>query len=479
MFHLKKFTARCFQVLAFGIIHLATVSCQAQLPVRLALETHQPAVKMPADFLGLSFEMQRVLADTNGNYFFSPTNRALIATFRTLGIKNLRVGGNTADRPTVPTPSRADVDHLFAFAKEADVKVIYTLRLNHGDIESVVKMADYISRHYKKQLDSFAIGNEPNVFSTNYEFYISEWKRYAAAITGPTNVPDAMFCGPGVSPGHEKWSARFAADLAGDRHVAFISQHDYPGGDARKVTNAVAACDRILAPEMDEHYAKFTANFLPAVHSNGFTCRFEEANSFYDGGALDVSDTFASALWALNFQWWLAAHGVSGINFHTGDKVAARDENKPCLYATFWTSARGYNVHPIGYAEKMFALGCRGILMDVAIENAHGLNMAAYAVDDNKNFFITILNREHGPAARAAQIKLATGVPFNSGRIMFLTTSTGDVSTKTGITLGDATIGDDATWTGKWTSLPQADASGDFTFTLPAASAALINFSAQ
>ena len=92
--------------------------------------------------------------------------------------------------------------------------------------------------------------------------------------------------------------------------MKFISQHDYPGGDARKVTDPAAARDKILSPAMDEHYAKFAENFVPAVASNGLACRLEEANSFYDGGATEVSDTFAAALWALNYQWWWAAHGI-------------------------------------------------------------------------------------------------------------------------------------------------------------------------
>jgi len=465
-----NFPARVGLALAF-----AALFCQAQSPVSLTLNPHRPDLKVPADFLGLSFEMQRVLADTNGGHYFSATNQALIATFHTLGIKNLRVGGNTADRPTVPVPSAADVAELFAFAKAAGVKIIYTLRLNQGQLAEAVTRVDDIAQHYLPQLDCFAIGNEPNVFSTNYEVYITQWKRYAAAITAPGHLPAARFCGPSVSPGHEKWSARFAADLAGNPHLAYVSQHDYPGGDARKATNAAAARDRLLSPAMDEHYAKFTANFLPAVHANGFICRYEEANSFYDGGALDASDTFASALWALNFQWWLVTHGVSGINFHTGDKVAARDENKPCRYATFWTTARGCNVHPIGYAEKLFALGSLGSLLDVALGNAQALNLSAYAVQDPTNIWVTLINREHGVGARAAGIKLAAGTPFRSGRILWLTAPAGDVAAKTGITLGGAGIGDDGGWSGQWMPLPPADAAGNFKFLLPAATAALVH----
>ncbi len=472
---------RYFCVIAFfcGGILISGTNGLAQMPVAVTLNPHAAGPEIPADFVGLSFEMQRVLADSNGNHFFSATNRALIATFKMLGIKNLRVGGNTADRPTLPVPAETDVDNLFAFATAADLKVIYTLRLNHGELATAVKMANYISGKYPSQLDCFAIGNEPNVFSTNYDVYIAEWKRYAAAITAPTNVPGAKFCGPSVSPGHEKWAVRFAAELAAGGQLKYISQHDYPGGDARKFANAAeAAREKILSPAMAEHYAKFAANFVPAVISNKLAFRFEEANSFYDGGALDASDTFASALWALDYQWWWAAHGMSGINFHTGDKVAARDENKPCRYATFWTTTNGFNIHPIGYAEKMFSLGSRGKMIPVEISGAaNNLNFSAYAVlGDDKIFYVTLLNKTHGANATNVAVSIAVGEAggFAQGEILRLATPDGDGARKTGVTLGGAEITEEANWNGKWDKLSFDRRGLAIVVKVPAASAAVV-----
>ena len=466
-------------VLSLGEIAAPLSTCHAGVPVSVTIDSQTPGAEIPADFPGLSFEMQRVLADTNGNHFFSAKNKNLVATLKTLGIKNLRVGGNTADRPTLPVPAEADVDNLFAFAKAADLKVIYTLRLNHGEVDAAVKMANYISRKYKKELDCFAIGNEPNVFSTNYAVYIAEWKYFAAQITVPKNSPAAKFCGPSVSPGHEKWSAQFANELAGGGQLKFISQHDYPGGDARKfATNAIGARETILSADMEKHYAKFAANFVPTVISNGLAFRFEEANSLYDGGALDASDTFASALWALNYQWWWANQGMSGINFHTGDKVAARDENKPCRYATFWTVTNGFNIHPIGYAEKMFSLGSRGKMLPVKISSAQtNLNVTAYAIlGADKNYYLTLINQTHG--ATATDLTVSIGIKnidgWKHGQIIRLTAPAGDVAAKTGVTLGGAEITDDAKWNGQWQDFFEPFEKHAFTVELPAASAAVV-----
>ena len=467
----------CF---ATALVMSTAPLCRPQSPVIIQLLPQTSNSAVSPDFVGLSFEMQYVLADTNGNHFFSTKNEPLIAAFKTLGIKSLRVGGNTADRPTLPTPNETDVDNLFAFAKAADVKIIYTLRLNEGSRDAATQIANYIMRHYARQLECFATGNEPNVFSKEYAPYLAEWKRYAAQITAPTNSPNAKFCGPSTSPGHETWARDFANEFGSHGPLAFIAQHDYPGGDARRATNSTTARDKILSPAIEEHYTAFAANFVPAILSNGLPYRLEEANSFYDGGALDVSDTFASALWALDYQWWWAAHGVSGINFHTGDKVAARDESKPCRYAVFWTSPNGYNPHPIAYALKMFSLGSRGSLSPAKIDNGDNLNLAVYTIAASKNdFCVTLINREHGPSARAAEIVLNSGLAKPRAEAMFLTVPDGNVAAKLGVTLGGAEIQDNASWNGKWTQLTNSPENGQIKLTLPPASAVLVKIIAR
>jgi len=463
-----------------GLLVGATSLCHAQSVIVVDLSPSKIGTVVAPDFVGLSFEMQTVLPDTNGYHFFSPRNKALIAMFKTLGIKNLRVGGNTADRPTLPTPSKTDVDSLFAFAKAADLKVIYTLRLNQGSLPAATEMANYLTRHYAKELDCFAIGNEPNVFSKEYAPYLAEWKRYAAEITAPTNSPGIKFCGPSTSPGHESWAAQFANEFGSHGPLAFIAQHDYPGGDARKATNSLVARDKILSPAIDEHYEKFASRFVPAILSNGLPYRLEEANSFYDGGALDVSDTFASALWALDYQWWWVAHGASGINFHTGDKVAARDENKPCRYAVFWTSPQGYNVHPIGYALKMFSLAGAGTLLAAKVQNTNNLNVTIYAMASGRNqYWVTLINREHGSSARAVDVVLNSNFKKARAQVIFLTAPAGDIAAKTGILLGGAEIEDNATWKGKWTALSNASVDGQFALKFPPASAALVRITTR
>ncbi len=79
-------------ILGVGEIAAPLSTCHAGVPVNVTLDPQTPGAAIPADFLGLSFEIQRVLADTNGNHFFSAKNKNLIATFKTLGIKKPPLG---------------------------------------------------------------------------------------------------------------------------------------------------------------------------------------------------------------------------------------------------------------------------------------------------------------------------------------------------------------------------------------------------
>jgi hypothetical protein len=458
------------------LIQLTTAVARAQRPMELIVDTKHPGVVIPSDYAGLSFETQMVLPDNGGKHYFSPNNAPLIALFRQLGISSLRIGGNTADRPTVPIPGTADIDQLFAFARAAEVKVIYTLRLRAGDRDQAAGLAKYIQERYRPLLECFAIGNEPNVFAKEYDVYRDEWRNYFATITSSTNAPDARFCGPSATPGRTAWARDFAHDFGASGHLAFISQHDYPGGAGNRATNTVAARERMLSAAWLGGYQKFYDSFVPAVRTNGLRYRLEEANNFFNGGAAGVSDTFASALWGLDYLHWWAAHGAAGINFHTGDKVAAGERMNPCRYASFVTSDHGYNVRPIGYGIKAFTTGSRGRVLPIAFPSDPTSNLTAYAVlTDNQNLFVTVINKELSEKAPDVVVEIAAGEPYSHGSVMFLAAPNRDVAAGTGIALGGATIGEDGSWDGKWSELP-APKNGRFSIRVPRTTAVIARF---
>jgi hypothetical protein len=243
----------------------------------------------------------------------------------------------------------------------------------------------------------------------------------------------------------------------------------------------VAGREKLLKADLPNAYARLYNAFVPAVLANGLPYRLEETNNFYNGGAKDVSDTFASALWGLDYMWWWAAHAAVGLNFHTGDNVAAGDNAAVCRYAVFVTSPAGYAVHPLGYAMKAFDLGSRGRLVPVrTTANEDHLNFTAYSVlAPNGMLYVTLINKEHGVNARSAAVTLAPGGAYARGEVLFLTAPDGDVAAKSGVLLGGSSIDDAANWRGTWTPLAAPAADGTFMIKVPAAAAVVIKLSAE
>src|SRR5262245_44481280 len=256
-------------------------------PVRVSIDANSAGTIIPEDFAGLSFETQRILPDANGKRLFTPDNATLIGLFKSLGIHSLRIGGNTADRATVPIPTNEDIDALFKFALAADVKVIYTLRLRDSDSAKVASTAKYLMDNYASNISCIAIGNEPNMYAKEYPAYKQLMEQYIKAINAPDAAPNAMFCGPSTTPGKSAWARDFARDFGPTKRVKVISQHSYPGGSANKVPDPATGRDQMLSADWHKGYQKFYDSFAPAAIENGLGFRLEEANSFFNGGAKD------------------------------------------------------------------------------------------------------------------------------------------------------------------------------------------------
>ena len=111
----------------------------------------------------------------------------------------------------------------------------------------------------------------------------------------PPTVPDVKFSGPGVH-NNADWARKFMTDFATSNHVALITEHLYPGGAGGKVPTPEIGRDRMLSAEFTAKYEKLHDGFVPQVISNGLPYRLEEVNNYFNGGATNVSNTFASAL---------------------------------------------------------------------------------------------------------------------------------------------------------------------------------------
>lgn len=473
--HLSKLISGLFCAIAF-----LSFQSFAQPTIILNI-TNSPGRAIPDDFAGLSFESGHQMPNVNGvsGNLFSPTNSQLITLFRNMGLRNLRIGGCTVDGVvgTKGAPlSNQDIDNLFGFARAAGLKVIFSLRLLKGDPDADAITGRYVWGHHREQLDWLAIGNEPDEPNfryppfgsgtdpgiTNYSSYLAHWRKFAGAVTNA--IPGVKFAAPDT--GGSKWNTAFANDEKNSGLIGLFTTHDYFGGKWQGQTSDTAASN-MLSPRWIKVLYPKELKAQSQVIANGFVYRLTEIND-YLRGVTNASNAYASALWALDaLHWWSEAKGCVGVNFHNNEWIPTD---------TVYLDMRdhSFQINPKAYGIKAFDLGSHGRMEPATMTNPENLNLTAYAVTDSTNLYVTLINKEYGPAARNATVTLRLN-GFSSGRVamMRLEAPAGNVKAINGVTLGGAVITNNSPWHGQWTKLGVVE-DNQFVVTIPAASAAIV-----
>ena len=529
------------RLLLFCLFLSASSAVFAQAPIKITVDTSKREFAIPDDFVGLGFETRSVAPDTYGvsGNFFSPANTQLITLFRNIGIKHIRVGGGTVDGSgrsehcVMPTPTDKDIDNLFAFARAAGVKVIYSVRLenlaacaNPHLAEDDAKIVQYIWSRYRANLDSFSIGNEPDVreFHTYpgqdldpavyeatpgvagsaYPSYIADWKHFADVIHKA--VPDAKFSGPETAVSDNSsftpdrtngvsWTVQFARDVKSSGLLAEALQHHYVWGGPGNTTAQEAIDDMLSSawddgttvgtqPAMDGGTAKFHpypfvyATVLAPLVSMGVPYRMTEANDCLHG-VVGASNGYASALWALDYMHWWAAHHMAGVNFHNNPWIPSDTivpEPNPCAAS----GCENFHTTPKGYGMKAFSLGSHGSVEPIAIANPNKINLTAYAVGTIQDLYVTIINKTHTTTHDVTDADVVIHADgFHADKAEYIVLTDGEPGNAASIsaTLGGATITNDAPWEGKWIPVDRVD-SGNVKVTVQSTTAVVVRIHA-
>jgi len=451
----------------------------AQSPVGLTIDTRSPGQEIAPDFGVFSFEtgsLQYGNKSYNPNgYFFNATNTQLVTLFRNLGVKSIRLGGNSVDGSYIPSTN--DIDSFFGFAQAAGMKAVFSLDLAHGTPSQDATVAQYVWQNYRSNTICFAIGNEPTEYKnnglyptiTNFSSYFSVWQNFASAVIGV--VPDVKIGGPDNDGSTFSWDSGLAQAEQGSTNVVSVFYHYKPLGSANgKTTQQMIAGE--LSSNLDSSSYPSCYNSLgPVAQSYGFSYRVSEFNDYVaptNAGVMD--DTFATGLFALDALEWWAAHGSLGLHFHTGLHG---------FHAGFFIDGSGnYQLYPISYGIAAFNVGGYGDTEPLTMTNANGLNLTAYAVGNGTNLYVTIINKEYGTNARSAAVTVTpNGIGSGTVSAMFLTQTNGDVTATNGVTLGGASISGTGPWPGQWTDLG-ALSNGQCIVAVPAASAAIVRIQA-
>lgn len=347
----RPITRRGFLVTAAMAAGATRLRAQAGVSITLQVPAEADGPHMPADFVGLSYEVQQ-LADPN---FFSAKNAGLIRAFREISQHGvLRLGGNTSEfaywkpSPDSPEPEHPSirevvgepkasyyavtgeaVRNLAEFLQATGWTCLYGIGMGTNTPARAAEEAVYVAGALGAKLQYFQIGNEVDLFSRHLrdpktwspKTYLDEWLSMARAVAA--RVPEAKFGMPDVAS-RVDWLTQIAAlwpTIENPPHVTTLTHHYYFGGPA---TNPAVNIPNLLQPETMAKVQKTADAATAAADKVGARVRMTEGNTCYRGGKPGVSDVFAAALWSADYSLLLASNNYSGVNLHggTGKSVA-------------------------------------------------------------------------------------------------------------------------------------------------------------
>lgn len=476
------------QVMGAAALPLIGGCARAAGAVTLTVDNSRGAGMIMPDYMGLGYEISSVAIAG----LLSAKNATYVQLVRNLGRNKymdrrgvIRIGGNTSDFATyaadgtpVSSPkgtviTDANLIELRGFLDELRWGLIWGLNLGGDRLDNAVEEARAVDRILGNRLIAFEVGNEPDLFSRaghrpadyGYDAWLKNFRRYKAAIRAV--LPRARFAGPDLA-GAADWMTRFAQDEG--RDSALLTAHHYITGQA----SPAATIETMLAEE--KKFQGALATFRDASNSAHRDWRMCETASFSGGGRDGVSNTYAAALWALDYLLVLASYDCAGVNMETGVNHLGRIS----YYTPISDDLNGhYDAAPEYYGLLAFAQLPDGGMSPVAVA-ANGINLTAWSVVDisKGERALAIINKD---PVQDADVSI-TGidmvgpnvkphVAMRRGRLLRLTGPS--LTARDGVTLGGVAVAADGSWSGAKYE-PVKVTSDNATLHVPARSAALV-----
>jgi hypothetical protein len=305
-------------------------------PVSVSVAAHPPGAAVPADFLGLSFEMRSL--PTIAGY---ASRGNLVALLRSLGPGVMRFGGISADEQAAwvgnsaarPGWARVAIDEadlagLAALARRTGWPVLLTVNLGHYDPPAAAQEAAAARRLLGPYLAGIEIGNEPDLLVGKHlrgpgwgiDAYALQAGAYRTAIQAA--APGTPIAGPDPSTGVAglRWVRAVASSPA--LRPVLLTDHYYPLSSC----GYTPTVSELLSPNVRRAESDMLSKALSIARARSLPLRVDETNDVSCEGQPGVSNTFASALWALDYAARAMAAGAAGLNFH--DLIA-----KPLAYS--------------------------------------------------------------------------------------------------------------------------------------------------
>jgi hypothetical protein len=394
---------------------------------------------IPPRFMGLSYEKLAMSYS-----YFHASNHHLIALFRRLGAGVLRIGGGSVDQ-VLWTPGEtgthaqvcaANITALAGFLQATGWLCLYGVNLATSTPAMAAEEAAYVTVALGSNLLGIEIGNEPdeygvagNFFAGNWTFpdFLDRWNSFRTAIVDV--VPDVPITGPAAGGGNHisTWTLPFGQSLTASK-LTLLTQHYYraSGGDPASTAAFLISPDSQLTGDL----TTLDAGALQL----GIPYRLSECNSFFNGGAPGVSDSYASALWVIDFLFDAALGGAAGVNLHGGG-------DGPGYTPIADDSGGVIETRPEYYGLLLFSMMGPGVLLETQL-SVGNVDATAYAVRSaSGGLNVMIVNKD---LLQNLTITLETNQPIQTATLQTMTGA--DLAATTGVMIQGATVNPDGSF---------------------------------
>jgi hypothetical protein len=305
---------------------------------------------LPPGFVGLSLEYRAVHLYTGRDPSVNPVFVQLIRNLAPGQTPVLRIGGNSTDATWWPMPgviapagvsyglTRGWMRTTRALARTLGAQLILGVNLAGGrPALAATEARAMLAEIGPENIQALEIGNEADLFgrlpwyrdihggamysrkrSYDVPTFIREFSDFRAATAArlPGGALPA-FAGPAFA--NHGWMAGLDQFLAAEPGLGLVTFHRYPlrGCSVAPDAPSYASIPNLLSDYSTTDLAQGVAGYVAMAHARGLQFRLDEMNSVACSGRRGVSDTFASALWALDTLFEMTRVGVDGVNIHT------------------------------------------------------------------------------------------------------------------------------------------------------------------
>jgi hypothetical protein len=341
-----------------------------------------------------------------------------------------------------------DLGRLAQLLSASGWRALLTLGLAHFEPPAAARETATARADLGRALAAVEIGNEPDAYmrhalrelSWDFPQYALQARAYLDAIR--PLAPGIVLAGPDVSG-----SAVFAGWGRGEAALRprLLTGHHYPLGCHDSPPPSI---ERLLSSATRHAEDVSLARYMRVAVAARIPFRLDETNSVSCGGRAGVSDTFASALWAVSYIARAMTAGVSGMNFH-GDPGNCRGYAPLCAPTAARLAAGALSVRPEWYALLLARqlLGDRGLRTRLRAGIPRGApapNVSVTALRAHDGAVHLVVVDDDPPGSPRLLLHVHLSRRYRSARELALTAPS--PSSGGGVLLGGRSVTADGSW---------------------------------